>query len=621
MSVKGRSFCQNYKVTAIVALLFLVLALYIIESTPPASKYEISIYDAYPPYFWLFIIVSVGCGIWLLILQAFSQSSVNSLRVSLTIIFLTNLIVLLLPLFRGYAIYGRGDTLSHIGYMRDLITMGHINSNFYPIIHIIGIELKDILAIPYGGTVIFLYSLFYILWIINIFLLASVVAEHRSQVLLIVAFSSPLVFKAFHLKIHPSFLALFMLPLILYFAHKLKKFKDNRVENTIALVILAFLVTFAHPIVALYVIVVLLVFDFSEFLNGRFIETRGSSASSQIRSKRFTGTSLIVLVTFFAWYLSFAYIEHSMRTVYNWLIHQNIPTLFQHQLASLAEANLSIFQTIRLFMIRYGSIAIFFFVSVLAILLTMRIMLKKGQAVSRNIFNYSLQFIVASIIGAAEMFGFFVEYNPVRTFRLMLVMSVVLCGLTFYSLPVEYFSKYRGELLLKKYRKVKFFIFVIIISIFLLNLFSVYHSPLSSEPNHHVTYGEVRGMQWFLEHQVLKYQNKNVEISRNRFQVWRFGDLLLGRETPYFERDWWNPYATPPHFRYGNNATFAEFFEFKRMYIIMCELDRVVNKFYPKNVWPKVSYFTNEDFGRINTDPTVNKIYTDTAFEVWSVLL
>ena len=50
------------KVGAIMAFIFIILALMIIVKTPPASGYEISIYNVYPWYFWVFIIASIFIG-------------------------------------------------------------------------------------------------------------------------------------------------------------------------------------------------------------------------------------------------------------------------------------------------------------------------------------------------------------------------------------------------------------------------------------------------------------------------------------------------------------------------------------------------------------------------------
>jgi len=68
------------KLLSIAAFIFITSALYIIAITPPATGYELSIYSAYPSYFWFFIIASSACGIGILIHQAFAEEKSNPVK-------------------------------------------------------------------------------------------------------------------------------------------------------------------------------------------------------------------------------------------------------------------------------------------------------------------------------------------------------------------------------------------------------------------------------------------------------------------------------------------------------------------------------------------------------------
>ena len=50
------------------------------------------------------------------------------------------------------------------------------------------------------------------MYLLNTYLLGTVVANRRGQALLITAFACPLVFSFFHTLIHPSLLSLFIIP-------------------------------------------------------------------------------------------------------------------------------------------------------------------------------------------------------------------------------------------------------------------------------------------------------------------------------------------------------------------------------------------------------------------------
>ena len=45
---------RTMKIISIICFAFILIALFVIAKSPPASGYEISIYDAYPWYFWFF---------------------------------------------------------------------------------------------------------------------------------------------------------------------------------------------------------------------------------------------------------------------------------------------------------------------------------------------------------------------------------------------------------------------------------------------------------------------------------------------------------------------------------------------------------------------------------------
>ncbi|KAF5431156.1 putative membrane protein [Candidatus Methanophagaceae archaeon] len=126
--IKSRKEDRITKILAIIAFIFIISVLAIIAKTPPVSGYELSIYDAYPWPFWMFICISISCGIIILIHQAVSEQEQKSnwWLIGLCIVILSNAIFLGLPFFRGYYIYPTGDALSHLGWMKDIITTGHI---------------------------------------------------------------------------------------------------------------------------------------------------------------------------------------------------------------------------------------------------------------------------------------------------------------------------------------------------------------------------------------------------------------------------------------------------------------------------------------------------------------
>jgi len=100
-----------YKLICAICLLLSTSALVMMASTP-ASGYEVSIYTAnLSPMVWVLLITSMGGSIFLLVCQALDKEGQenNWWLVPLFILMFSSLIVLLLPVLKGYIRYDRED--------------------------------------------------------------------------------------------------------------------------------------------------------------------------------------------------------------------------------------------------------------------------------------------------------------------------------------------------------------------------------------------------------------------------------------------------------------------------------------------------------------------------------
>ena len=110
------------KVLSIFIFSLILLNLAIIVRNPGVEGYEISLYDEYPVYLWYSILSCIFiCQIILLI--SFFSNSKNSIlwKTACIGIVLSNSILILMPLIRGYTIYGYGDPCAHIGFIKDML--------------------------------------------------------------------------------------------------------------------------------------------------------------------------------------------------------------------------------------------------------------------------------------------------------------------------------------------------------------------------------------------------------------------------------------------------------------------------------------------------------------------
>jgi len=609
---------RTMKIISIICFAFILIALFVIAKSPPASGYEISIYDAYPWYFWFFHVASIAGGIGILVHQAFAKEKSNWWVAGLSIIIIANTIFLLLPEFRGYAFYGRGDTPTHLGRIRDILNTGHVGeSNFYLIEHILGASLIRVAGVSLENITSLFFVLFSGIYIANMYLLAKSAGKHSGQALLTIAFASPLIYSFFHVNIHPNIFSLFMVPCLLSLYHKRELHSSNRLENTIVLLLFAFFITFFHPVTTLFVIIIFFTFGLAYVLYSRFLN-HGSFEHGQygIIGKNFFGVSLIMFITFFMWYFSYVSICQSFKRVADWLFYQIGKPLITAQLEPLAEAELTPFQTFELFVNRYGAIFLLLFVSSLSLIYVLKRNLSKNQDSEPVTFTYSVQFLIALFIGAIMLFGYFAEYNPVRVARLPLFMGTILSGLVIYDFIAGH-AKNNPNRKSKSRQRLIFIVVIgiVIIAMAALSLGSVYDSPRTCKSNSQVTWMEVVGTKWFERSKSL-----DIPVIVNSAQsLRRFEDYNFGIDSSPITRAKIDRKRLPSHFGYVGNNTIAKALDFQDRYMALFKLDKVVPLFFPENVRPKVYQWTTEDFKRLRIDSYTAQIYDNGEFEVWRV--
>ncbi|WP_416841656.1 hypothetical protein [Haloferax sp. DFSO52] len=108
--------------------------------TNPATSYELSLYSSTPVVFWAFIGVAVTCSLFVSI---FGDRDVRVL--SLLLGGMSVFSIIALPLIRGYYYLGAGDSLTHLGWVRDVIDgETAISELLYPGIHSFAILLSNV---------------------------------------------------------------------------------------------------------------------------------------------------------------------------------------------------------------------------------------------------------------------------------------------------------------------------------------------------------------------------------------------------------------------------------------------------------------------------------------------
>ncbi len=601
------------KLLAIIAFIFMSLALYIIAITPPATGYELDIYKAYPPYFWVFLIGSIACGICILVRQAFFDEKSNWWLAGFLVIIFSNLIILTLPIFRGYATLGREDALSHLGFMKDILVTGHIGArNLYPMIHILGVSLLDIVGLSKGAVAVFIPALFSTAYMLGIYLLASVISRNRGQALLVAAFVAPFLYGNIQTQLHPSFSSLFMLPLLLYLYHRREKSSSNKVQWTILVLILAFHIVFHHPEAALFAAVVFLSFGLSSILYRLVTNYKKTGLPKTTWLNRNYGTlSIIMFVVFFTWYSSYSLIQGTVRATWDWLVYQIGHSTYQFYTEALAIVGRSLFYIAELLFYRHGAILLYSLVSLIAIIFILKWSLSRKKEMDAAIFTYGILTMVASLSIPFFWFAYFEPMDITRGARFIIPMVTILNGLVVYELAsVKSFSRFGKGKVSSMGKIIIGFTALLIIGASIVGIFNAYRSPHTHLWNEQVTRYEVEGTSWLIEH-----QDGQTPIQSFRVNIRRFEALHLGSEqssTAIIDREY-----IPRHFGYDINESAAETFDSPGRYLVTAEIDRKFSLILREEF--RDYYYTEDDFVRLSSDATVRKIYANGEFEVWRV--
>ena len=596
------------KIIAIIAFTFMISALAIIAKTPPATGYEISIYDAYPWYFWVFIITSIFMGQIILMRDTLSSDKNNRLWVfGFLAILTTNIILLFMPFIRGYATYGRGDVLTHIGYIKDILRTASIGTdNFYPLDHILTASLSYVTGITVEHTVNIIPPVFSLFYIISIYFLAKQIFERKGEVLFVLAFASILLFSNENLIFAPSVQSFFLLPFVLYLYFKSRD-STHALEFGILLIISLFLIVFFHPMTTLFLISVFLILEFCLFIHKNIDKKQGIELP-KLQKRGSFNVILISFIAFFIWYFSFSAIVNSFRRVLNWLRYEIGKSELETYSELIARTHAKLFDLIEVILNTYGQIIILGFLSFIFSIYIFNIWRRHTGEQKLKFYHIffcigSLTFIVLSIIFFFN--DFIIGFGRVSKYTFF--FSSVFVALSFYFV----FNKSKLSFDKRRFKSILSLCIILILLLYF-STFNLYFSPIIKKENHQVCEMEINGMTWFFDHRNEEMLIQELGISQKRFHDAIFGKLIPGKNIRYGA-------DTLPvdHFDYINKTALGDYYKDQR-YLLIPILGRI---YYPE-LHPKYEEhwrFTAEDFSMLEKDSTVLRIYDNGNSNIYFV--
>ena len=588
------------KIIGIIGFIFIILVLITIITTPPASGYEISIYDAYPWYFWFFICISITCGILILTHQAFVQEKSRWWSMGIFIIIFANLIIILLPIFRGYFISDLADEVSHLGMIKDIVLTGHAgNSNYYPVSHILSSELSYICGLNSRFVIKIIPTIFYLIYMIGLYLFARAIGKKFGQVLLVMAFGSVLLFTYFNYLFLPTHLFLCLIPPLLMLFYK--KITSCSLGYATIFVIMLLPMPFIHPLGSLFLVILFLIFGVSILIHHFLVRWAHAQSTTILHSPTIViAPALIVFIIFFMWFSYFAIFESTVRQAYEWFIYGHGTPPIETMSEQLQRANFGFYDFIDLLIKTYGHDVLFVLLSLIAVFIILRKVFSSKSSLKVEEILFSLVFSAFSLFYISTLVGSFISTGrSLRIFCWALMASTILNGIVFH----EQISRLRD----KKFKACVGILTIIIILSAIIGIFSVYHSPHIKQANLQVTKMDWNGMEWFFN-----YKNPDTTIYINQLP-YRASHAIFGFDAPKPETRGAFSLAIP-HFGYNGNETLAHSYN-SDVYLVITGRDKA---FYTK-LWPKLGRFILNDFDRVDLDSAVNKIYFNGELEIWKI--
>jgi len=588
---------QGIKITLLSSLYLILYLIYIAYRKSPATNYELSLYHAFPLYFWIILILTLFL-ILVCIFLSIHLETYEFAWMGIFSLFLLYGMMLFMPVIRGYVLHGRGgsDLLVHIGHTRTILETGQFYvENYYPIVHIILAYLNKIgISLETSTTVV--WTMFSLLFIIFIYIWGQKISDNKKKGFFIMCFSFPLLFLGFHTAILPAIFSLMYLPLFFYFLN----FKSQNSKVILLMLIIGLFLIFFHPMTSIF-----LIFALVFLLLYKKVPLKKYLSKSVKSTKMKINRALIILIlSYITWVFTFERGVERIERIIMWPFQEEArETVVEAQVGLLERANLSFSETSFLFINRYGPTALYLLIPLTIIFILL--IKNRKRLLDPTFSDHTVLYLGGIIFLGYSLVGYLIEFNPVRNARFAILFSIMIMGLFFYK-----FQKNKCK---KTKIMVIFVVFLIVLTTCMISIFNIYGSPRDYNANSQLTHSEYRGANWYLN-----TRNDSIVLYEAGFDLRNYEIYYYGRHAYWNNSGEWDGDPIPSHFGYKENETLKESLG-ERSYMITNEFNRASHLRFPEKVHEKAHLYLEEDFDRLEQDQTVNKIYENGGHEVWLI--
>ncbi|MDS0255536.1 hypothetical protein [Haloarcula argentinensis] len=577
------------RMIAAVGVLLLVVSTAIVLTTPPAAEYEISLYESYPAPFWGCVVGSLFAGA-LLIFGSIGHQDERSWIFGTALMLATDALLLLMPLIRGYVMYGDADPLTHLGYVQDIANTGTTGANIYPLAHLLVFATADATGLETMTLAMLIPAVFSAVYFGGMIYLLFQVADSRRGFLLGLPFVLLPILGYSHLLFRPFDFSILLIPVVLYLFFKSQRYPTPAIRAALVLTLLSLLLY--HPLTAVFVAGVFMLYYAVQYVPR--VRTIYRSPTSSF------GLSLAIILS---WYSNFPGIILRFDTIYRVLFGtESSDAPVQAYAQTAAEATPALIDVVRFITFRFGTELVLFVLGGglfgVAFLLTVT---KRYELDNRT----TVMGAVLGVFGIVGLLFLLLDLivTQERPWQVAKIGTVLLLGPLFHTFWSRY--KRRSQSLTRGSKSV---VTGTILVLVVLSTLTLYPSPFSGMTNDQVTAMEVEGSQWLTEHETGSKELYHFDIEYRRLHHAEHG---VSAGLPFWEQ------FLPAHFNYTTNRYFGQNYDSGK-YVMINRKGRI---FYQETFpdYPQRWKYTSQDFQQFNRDRTVARSYDNGDLRIYSV--
>lgn len=600
---------KYYKLLSFISPLFLIILYATLVITPQSTGYELSIYEAYPFYFFILIIITLVLSTYLSMYSIYQLNSKFFFIINICWVFLTILLLYLIPLARGYAFFGRDDGLTHIGFIRDILNTGHLGeTNFYPIFHLFSYLIIILTGIAPNDENLLLIRmmvpfLFFLIYTTSIFLIARLKGNENGNKNNLYSYISILLsLIMFNVTFTPSDTLFLFFPFFLFIFYLDKK--RSELSTRIIFVITLFLLPFGHPELVVFGLALFIIYwIFSYFIS---IHNIRHNLDNRINSSELSRSNHIILLlaTFIVWYSTFTIFSRHITRLGNWFIEQVGSSTISKLATTYSRADLSTIEFSFLVVKMYGPEIIYFLFSLLIGFVLLKDYINKKQIKIDYVVLFSLMLITIGFAGISLFNDVILSYG--RILKYPMLFGTVLIAI---YLTNNYISIIKSK---KKF----YALCLILIIASTISVFNMFPSPYIYTFNQQVTKTDLLGNGWLINYGNRSMQSLDTYVLFGRYVDYYNGSDYAEKYDRSYRIQTYQAKRFPPNnFNYTNSSTFGNSYSSDRYMLI----SKLVKDYYFK-LFPNKARFTEEDFNKLdNSDQSVDILYTNGEFNIYYV--